>query len=63
MSVRLWLAAIEVDWASLPFIVVGVAILTVGITLIRRQRQRRSGQAIGWLLILLGILVSAVRIR
>lgn len=64
MSARsLWLAAINVDWASLPFIVVGVGILAVGLTLIRRSGQPRSRHAIGWMPVLVGVGISAMRIR
>ena len=57
------LVAIGVDWAVLPLAVVGVAIVVVGVTLIKREGQHRGRQALGWILILIGALISAVRFR
>ena len=55
--------AISIDWGALLFTAIGLGVITVGVTVVRRADQSRSQQALGAILFLIGMLIIVVRIR
>lgn len=58
-----FLVSVGLDWARLPLIVGGLAVLALGAALIKRAGPSRGRQVIGWIVVLAGAVIANLVIR